>query len=75
MNSYSVKLNSIDKVKNFVRVVSTKDGKYELVLGQYVINAKSILGIFSLDLSKTLELRTEQEQLPNELVPFLVKRA
>lgn len=71
MTSYKVKLNTIDKVRNFVNTISVKEGKYELVSDYHVINAKSIMGIFSLDLTKTLELRSEKDTLPKELKSFL----
>lgn len=56
MTRMNVKLNSVDKVKSFVDIVSRYPVDMDLVNGRYVIDAKSIMGIFSLDLSKTLEL-------------------
>ena len=58
---YAIELNSIDKVKCFVNEINTLDGEFDLVSGKYIIDAKSIMGIFSLDLSKPLELRAEME--------------
>ncbi|MGN0355966.1 MAG: HPr family phosphocarrier protein [Muricoprocola sp.] len=72
MTTYRVKLNSMDKVRNFVNTISEKEGKYELVSDYRIVNAKSILGVFSLDLSRTLELRIENDRLPAELEPFRV---
>ena len=56
MKSVKVNINSIDKVKKFVNVLTKFDGDFDLVSGHYVIDAKSIMGIFSLDLSEDLEL-------------------
>ena len=70
MTTYRVKLTSMDKVRNFVNTISEKEGKYELVSDYRIVNAKSILGVFSLDLSRTLELRIENDRLPVELEPF-----
>lgn len=70
MTTYRVRLNSMDKVRNFVNTISEKEGKYELVSDYRIVNAKSILGVFSLDLSRTLELRIENGRLPVELEPF-----
>ncbi len=56
MKKVLVSLNSIDKVKTFVRDVSDCDCELDLTSGRYVIDAKSMLGIFSLDLSKPIEL-------------------
>lgn len=50
-------INTINKAKQFNQEVSQIMGDVDLVSGRYVIDAKSILGIFSLDLSKPVELR------------------
>ncbi|WP_343082760.1 HPr family phosphocarrier protein [Blautia producta] len=52
-----IKLQSIDKVKHFVNDVSKMQGDFDLTAGRHVINAKSVMGIFSLDLSKPLQLK------------------
>lgn len=54
MKSFKVKLDSITKAKNFCYVASKFDNDIDLVSGRYAVDAKSILGIFSLDLSKEL---------------------
>ena len=51
-----ISLNSIDKVKSFVNDITKFDVDFDLVSGRYVIDAKSIMGIFSLDLSKPIDL-------------------
>lgn len=61
MREMRIELNTIDKVKRFVSLISTLDGEFDILAGRYVIDAKSILGIFSVDLSKPLTLRIEQE--------------
>lgn len=55
-NEVKVLLNSIDKVKSFVNIVSQFPFDFDLVSGRYVIDAKSIMGIFSLELSKPINL-------------------
>lgn len=57
MKSYTLDLNSIDKVKGFVKAIEGFDGYFDLASGKYVIDAKSIMGIFSMDLSKLVEFR------------------
>ncbi len=47
-------LNSIDDIKKFVSIVSKYDGDFDLISGKYVVDAKSIMGIFSLNLSNTV---------------------
>ena len=56
MKTVQVSLNSIDKVKTFVNIISSIDSDFDLISGRYVIDAKSIMGIFSLDLSKPIDL-------------------
>lgn len=56
MKTVKISLNSIDKVKAFVNEISKYDVDFDLVSGRYVIDAKSIMGIFSLDLSKSIDL-------------------
>lgn len=56
MKTIKVSLNSIDKVKKFVNDINRFDCDFDLISGRYVIDAKSIMGIFSLDLSKPIEL-------------------
>lgn len=57
MKSYILDLNSIEKVKGFVKAIEGFDGYFDLASGRYVIDAKSIMGIFSMDLSKKVEFR------------------
>ena len=50
MRSLNIKLDSIDKVKDFVNIINTFDGDFDLASSRYVVDAKSIMGIFSLDI-------------------------
>ena len=61
MKTVQISLNSIDKVKSFVDTISQFDYDFDLVSGRYVIDAKSIMGIFSLDLSKPIDLTVHAE--------------
>ena len=56
MKTVQISLNSIDKVKSFVNDISKFNNDFDLISGRYVIDAKSIMGIFSLDLSKPIDL-------------------
>ena len=49
-------LDNIDKVRQFVSVAMGKDYDIELISGKYVVNAKSIMGVFSLDLTKPVTM-------------------
>ena len=69
-----IQLNTIDKVKSFVDIISKQSDDFDIVSdNKYVINAKSIMGIFSLDLSKELELRsaTANEEKMKKIVDNL----
>lgn len=57
MKSYILDLNSIERVKGFVTMLEGFSGYFDLVSGRYVVDAKSIMGIFSMDLSKNVEFR------------------
>ena len=77
MKTVSISLNSIDKVKAFVNDISKYDFDFDLVSGRYVIDAKSIMGIFSLDLSKPIELNIHAtdklDEILEELKPYVVE--
>lgn len=68
----TLKLNSLDDVKRFIDITSRYGENLSLVNGRYVVDAKSILGIFSMDLSQPVELvcEGEDEALKKELTPF-----
>ena len=56
MSTIKISLDSIDKVKSFVNILAKFDCDFDLISGRYIIDAKSIMGIFSLDLSKPIDL-------------------
>lgn len=73
MKTVSISLNSIDKVKAFVNDISKYDFDFDLVSGRYVIDAKSIMGIFSLDLSKPIDLNIHTDGSSLDTVMEVVK--
>lgn len=73
MKTIKISLNSIDKVKTFVNEINKFDFDFDLVSGRYVIDAKSIMGIFSLDLSKTIDLNIHAEGSKLEEVLKILK--
>lgn len=77
MKTVNISLNSIDRVKSFVNDISKFDSDFDLVSGRYVIDAKSIMGIFSLDLSKPIALNihaegTSLDAVVEALNPYIV---
>ena len=73
MKTVKISLNSIDKVKAFVNEISKFDCDFDLVSGRYVIDAKSIMGIFSLDLSKPIDLNIHAEDTNVDAVLEVLK--
>ena len=67
-NSCVIRLNSIEKVKNFVSRVSTFECDVDIIYGRYVIDGKSMMGIFSLNLMNPITvmiLSNDEEDLKN----------
>ena len=76
MTTTFVRLNAIDDVKQFVNTIMRFDFDIDLVSGRYAVDAKSIMGIFSLDISKDIELRAytdDAEELFAAIDKFIVK--
>ena len=71
MKTVKIALNSIDKVKAFVNDVTKFNTEFDLVSGRYVIDAKSIMGIFSLDLSKDIDLNIHDDENIDEIMKVL----
>ncbi len=67
-------LKTLDDVKNFVTLCMSKPYDIELVLGKYVVNAKSIMGVFSLDLTQPLTMIINSDsdsEITNQIAPFI----
>lgn len=77
MKTVTISLNTIDKVKAFVNALTRFDCDFDLVSGRYVIDAKSIMGIFSLDLSKPIDLTIhssdDMDTIMEALAPYIVE--
>lgn len=71
MKTVRVCLDSIDKVKGFVNDISRFNTDFDLISGRYAIDAKSIMGIFSLDLSKPIELTIHESDEIDEILKAL----
>lgn len=73
-----IRLSTIADVRDFVNIANRTDCDIDLISGRYVVDAKSIMGIFSLDLMNSIELiaQTDNEtvlaELFDQLKPFIV---
>ena len=72
MTKVIIRLPSVKEVKDFVSAISSCDFDLDIAADRYIIDAKSIMGIFSLDLSKPLELRIISDD-ENEISDVLDK--
>jgi phosphocarrier protein HPr len=75
MPSLTIQLRTIADVKEFVRIVNGYDFDIDLSSGRYVVDAKSIMGIFSLDLGKPLRVDVRETScggLLEDLTPFVL---
>ena len=76
MKTINLLLGSINDVKDFVNTVSKYDFDVDLTSGRYVVDAKSIMGIFSLDLSKPIKVEIHSDDCDkflNEVDKFIVE--
>ena len=76
MKTFNLMLNSINDVKDFVNIVCRYDFDVDLTSGRYVVDAKSIMGIFSLNLSKPIKVEVHSDNcddLMAELQRFIVE--
>lgn len=75
MKSFNIILKSINDVKDFVNTVNKYDFDVDLTSGRYVVDAKSIMGIFSLDLSKPIKVEVHTDDCApflEEVKPFII---
>ncbi len=75
MKTFNIMLRSINDVKDFVNIVNRYDFDVDLTSGRYIVDAKSIMGIFSLDLSKPIKVEAHTDGVDTfikEVTPFIV---
>lgn len=75
MKEVNIKLSTIDDVKSFVNAVTRFSGDADLSSGRYVVDAKSIMGIFSLDLASPIKLTVVEgnaDELIADIKAFIV---
>lgn len=73
MTKVMVKLSTIESVYDFVAVVTKAECDVDIISGKYLVNAKSVMGLFSLDLRQPIEVHIHADncdELLAELAPF-----
>ena len=76
MKTVKIRLSSIEAVRDFVEIVRKYDAEVDLSSGRYVVDAKSIMGIFSLDLLNPITLTAygdDSDKLFDELKDYIVE--
>ena len=79
MNTVMIRLSSIQDVRNFVDTVTKYNIDIDLSSGRYIVDAKSIMGIFSLDLLNPIKLSAQPDKedevkaLLDDLKAFIVE--
>lgn len=75
MKKAMIRLSTIEDVRNFVNIVARHDIDVDLSSGRYIVDAKSIMGIFSLDLLNPIELTAhcdDSDKLFDEIKKFII---
>ncbi len=75
MLNLKVKLSSVDEIRDFVDKCCELDCDIDLAAGRYIVDAKSLLGVFSVDLTRDLELSVYTEntdEVCEKLQPYMV---
>ena len=67
MKSIKIKLDTIEKVKAFVNVISRLGDDFDLSHSRYVVDAKSIMGVISLDLTQVLTLTSVNDEFDEKV--------
>ena len=62
MQTFSFKFETVDTVKDFIHILSAYDCSVDVMSGRYIVDGKSVLGLLSLDLSKTVTVKISGEQ-------------
>ena len=76
MTTATVNIDSLDKIQAFVKIIDEYNGRFDLVSGCSRVNAKSVMGIFSLDISRPLHLNIYNDEnadyVTNAISAFII---
>ncbi len=73
MRRMFIKLDSVEKVKDFVNHIEKCEGEVDLISGRREVDGKSLLGVFSLDLRRPIEVRIQQDDQSGQLEEMLCR--
>lgn len=63
MNTFNISINTIDKVKRFVNLTNRCEADVDIISGRLLVDAKSIMGIFSMDLTRPMTLHVHESNI------------
>lgn len=77
MRQVTIRLTSSDQIQSFVKTLTTLNGDFEIISGRHILDARSLMGIFSLDLSRPILLKVYNDCPENldALAPYLIEEA
>ncbi|MDL2294972.1 HPr family phosphocarrier protein [Ruminococcaceae bacterium OttesenSCG-928-D13] len=77
MRMVDISLPATERVQEFVGTITALKGDFELLSGQYVLDARSLMGIFSLDLTQPIKLKIYNDSQDNmdAIAPFLAEKS
>lgn len=75
MITVKILLDSVEKVKNFTSSINNEEVDFEIIEGMHIVDAKSIMGIFSIDLSKPLQLNihSDDRKILDKIKDFIIE--
>lgn len=75
MITVKIRIDSVDKVKKFSSIITKENVDCELIEGVHIIDARSIMGIFSMDLTKPIQLNihSDNKEILKKLKEFIVE--
>lgn len=74
MQQVYVKFDDVEQVSRFISIIEKLDANFNLGIGNHMVDAKSVIGVFGLDLTKPQMLRynSDDQTIIEKISPFLV---
>lgn len=75
MQQVTIRLTSAEQVQRFVKTLTALDGEFELISGKHILDARSLMGLFSLDLANPIPLKVYNDSAENlsAIAPYLAQ--